>query len=211
MSKKKIVLSVAAGMVALVIGFVLFAYYDFTHNFLKFTPQQVADVQIALKGAMGEAIFSGQRPEAVPASALKDKSDLNALSASVPTGNKGQGLIEEYRKDPQKFKRYAEMLDTAMNAKQVGDAELRQDVSHSLRTSEPLAMDAKLKVDAWGNPFCIIPAGERVAIVSGGPSRLACDALPLTAEQIAKSNRSLYAGPSDVVVFIAMPARRPAN
>jgi hypothetical protein len=63
-------------------------------------------------------------------------------------------------------------------------------------------VDAKLKVDAWGNPFCIIAVSERVAIVSGGPSQLSCDALPLSAQQIAASNRNLFAGPSDVVVVI---------
>ncbi len=94
------------------------------------------------------------------------------------------------------------MLDTAMNAKQVGDVLLRQAASQTPQTSEPLIMDAKLKVDAWGNPFCIIPAGEKVAIVSGGPSHLSCDALPLKAQQISNSNRSLYAVASDVVVVI---------
>jgi hypothetical protein len=32
----------------------------------------------------------------------------DALLASDPAGNKGQGLIEAYQKNPQKFKRYAE-------------------------------------------------------------------------------------------------------
>ncbi len=103
------------------------------------------------------------------------------------------------------------MLDTAMNAKQVGDVVLHHGGSHPPRTSEPLQMDANLKVDAWGSPFCIIPAGRRVAVVSGGPSHLSCDALPLTPEQIAKSNRSMYAEPSDVVVVIAVPSQRPVN
>jgi hypothetical protein len=66
-------------------------------------------------------------------------------------------------------------------------------------------------VDAWGNPFCIIPMGEKLALVSGGPTRLSCDALPLTPEQIAKSSRSLYAGPSDVVVVVALRPRQPAD
>ena len=121
----------------------------------------------------------------------------DALLASDPAGNKGQGLIEAYQKNPQKFKRYADLLDKAMNAKQVGYVVLRQAGSHPPRISEPLQMDANLKVDAWGSPFCIIPVGESVAVVSGGPSRLSCDALPLTSEQIAKSNRNMYAGPSD--------------
>jgi len=206
MSKKRIALSVAAGLGALVVGFVVYFYYEFTHNLrILLTTQQFSEAQIAFKGAMGETIFSGQqlKVEVVPAESLKGKSGLDALFASAPVGNKGQGLIEAYQKDPQKFKRYADMLDTAMNAKQVGEAVLRQDGSHRPRTSESLTMDVKLKVDAWGSPFCIIPVGERVAVVSGGPSRLSCDALPLTAEQIGKSNRNLYAGPSDVVVVIA--------
>jgi hypothetical protein len=133
---------------------------------------------------------------------------LDALFASASASNKRQGLIEAYQKDPQKFKRYADMLDTAMNAKQVSDVVLRQGGSHPPRTSEPLQMAATLKLDAWGSPFCIIPLGQRVAVVSGGPSRLSCDALPLTPEQIAKSNRNLYAGPADVIVVIASPLQQ---
>lgn len=212
MSKKRIVLCVVGGLAALVVGFVLFAYYDFTHHFrLSFTPQQIADAQIALKGAMGEAIFSGQqlKAEAVPAAQLKGKSGLDALFASSPPANQGQGLIEAYQKDPEKFKRYAAMLDTAMNAKQVGDVVSSQDASHFPRTSEALTMAANIKVDAWGNPFCIVSAGEKVGIVSGGPSRISCDALPLTAEQIAQSSRNIYAGPSDVIVVVTPRVQRP--
>lgn len=72
-------------------------------------------------------------------------------------------------------------------------------------------MAANVKVDAWGNPFCIIPIGEKLAVVSGGPLRLHCDALPLTPEQIAKSGRTLYAGPSDVVVVVALRPQQPVD
>jgi hypothetical protein len=34
----------------------------------------------------------------------------------APSGNKGQGLIEGYHKDPQKFKHYAEMLETEIRS-----------------------------------------------------------------------------------------------
>lgn len=200
----KIGFFVGGGLAALFTGLVLFAYYNFTHNFLKLTPEQVTDMQTALKGAMGEALFSGQqiRSDGVPTQQVKGKTGLDALLASIPAGAKGGGLIAAYQKDPQKFKRYAEMLDTAMNGRQVGDFVLRQSGSQPPRTSETLSMDARLKVDAWGSPFCIIPIGEKVAVVSGGPSRLSCDALPLNSEQIAKSNRAMYAGPSDVIVVI---------
>jgi len=209
MSKKSILISVA-GLAALLCGFALYAYYDFTH---KLTTMEIPpSAQIALKGTLGEAIFNGQQnAEVVPPQRLKGKTGLDALFASIPAEGKGQGLIAEYHKDPQKFKRYADMLDTAMNAKQVGDVLLQDGQSHPPRTSEHLSMEAKVKVDAWGSPFCIIPIGEKVAVVSGGPSHLSCDALPLTPEQIAKSNRIMYAGPSDVVVVIAMPSHQSVN
>jgi hypothetical protein len=203
MSKKKIVLLVVGGLGSLFVGLCLFAYYDFTHNFrFPLTSEQAAGAQIAFKGALGEAIFSGQSSKAVPDVPVDGKNGLDALLAAPPAGNTGKGLIEEYQKDPKKFKRYAEMLDTAMNAQQVGEVLLGQEASHPPQTSASLPMDTKLKIDAWGNPFCIIPVGERIAVVSGGPSRLSCDALPLNAHQIANSNKSLYAGPSDVVVVI---------
>jgi hypothetical protein len=187
MGTKKIVVYTVGGLCILVIGFVLFAYYQFTHNFrIPLSDEQVADMQTAFKGAMGEAIFSGQQlqAQAVAPEQLKGKNGLDALLTSTPPGNKTQGLIHAYQNDPQKFQRYAEMFDTATNARQVLDAVIRQGAPHPPRTSEPLALQAKLKVDAWGSPFCIIPAGERLAVVSGGPSSLSCDALPVNPEQM---------------------------
>ena len=210
----RILISAAGGLGALVVGVALYGYYDFTRNFhLPLTGQQISNAEIAFKGAMGEAIFEGHhlRAELVPTEKLKNKGGLDALLASAPAANQGQGLIDAYQKDPQKFKRYADMFDTAMNATKVGDVVLRQRRSHPPRTSEPLQMEADVKVDAWGSPFCIIPLGEKVAVVSGGPSRLSCDALPVTPEQIGKSNRNVYAGPSDVVVVIATRSQQPGN
>ncbi len=193
MRKKKIALFAVGGLTLSVVAFCRFAYYDFSRNFrISFTPEQLNNAEIALKGALGEAIFSG-----APAQSAKPEGKV-----VWPVGNTGEGLIEAYRKDPQKFKRYAEMLETAAKAKQVGDAVLGQSPAYLPLTSEPLPIEASLKIDAWGSPFCIIPIHPRVAIVSGGPSRLSCRALPLTAEQIAKSDRNVYAGPSDVVVVI---------
>src|SRR5262249_4020229 len=117
-----------------------------------------------------------------------------------PADSRHPGLIDAYKKDPEKFQRYAEMLDTAMNAKKVGDVLVREGNEHLPRTSDLLVMDEKVKLDAWGSPFCIISVKGKVAIVSGGPSHVACDALPLTPKQIAVSSRTLYAAPLDVVV-----------
>jgi hypothetical protein len=124
----------------------------------------------------------------------------------VSASGQSQKQIEEYRKDFEQ--ELLPRLVTAMNATQVGDVVGLQDGSSYLpRTSEGLTMEAKQKVDAWGSPFCIIPVGDRVAVVSGGPSHLSCDVLPLTAEQIGKS-KGLHFGPSGVVAFITIRARR---
>ena len=204
MNKKKITTFVVCGSASLFAGLILFAYYDFTHHF-RFPPitsEQFADAEIAFKGALGEAIFSGQSTKVVTDAPVEGKSGLDGLLAPPPASNKDKGLIAAYQKDPKKFKHYADMLDTAMNAKQVGDVLLAQQAPHLPQTSESLLMDPKVKTDAWGNPYCIIAIGERVAVVSGGPSHLSCDALPLNAQHIANSNRSIYAAPSDVVVVI---------
>jgi hypothetical protein len=212
--KKKIALFAVGGLGSLFVGVCLFGYYDFTHNSrFALTPEQMANVQIAFKGALGEAIFSGQPKKAVPDVPVEGKSGIDAVLGGPAGGNKGEGLIKAYQKDPKKFKRYAEMLDTAMNAKQVGEVLLGQDASRLPQTSQSLLMDTKLKIDAWGSPFCIIPVGQRVAVVSGGPLHLSCDALPLNVQQIADSNKSVYAGPSDVVVVIVahLPPSQPVS
>jgi hypothetical protein len=67
---------------------------------------------------------------------------LDALLAPAPGGGKAEGLIEAYQENPQKFKRYAEMLDAAMNAKKVGEVLLQQTASRPPRTSESLAIEA---------------------------------------------------------------------
>ena len=108
MTKKKIAVFGAAGLAALLIGFALFAYYNFTHNFhIAISDQQASDIETALKGSLGEAIFSGQRAQVVADSTIEGKRGLDALLAPAPSDNKGQGLIEAYQKDPQKFKHYA--------------------------------------------------------------------------------------------------------
>src|SRR5215475_9520429 len=100
MTKKKIAASVVAGLGAVLIGFVLFAYFGFTRNFhIALTDQQASDIETALKGSLGEAIFSGRRAQVVSDSAIEGKTGLDALLAPVSSDNKDQGLIEAYRRD----------------------------------------------------------------------------------------------------------------
>ena len=102
MTKKKIASFGAAGLAALLIGFVLFAYYSFTHNFhIAISDQQRSDIETAFKGSLGEAIFSGQRAQVLADSTIEGKRGLDALLAHAPSDNKGEGLIEAYQKGPQ--------------------------------------------------------------------------------------------------------------
>jgi len=128
--------------------------------------------------------------------------------SSISAYGQSQEQIDEYQKEfEEEYQKLRPQMVTALNAMHVGEVVRLQDGSSYLpRTSDGLTMEAKQKVDAWGSPFCIIPVGNRVAVVSGGPSHLSCDALPLTAEQIAKS-KGLHFGPSGVVAFIAIRRR----
>jgi len=93
---------------------------------------------------------------------------------------------------------------------EVGEWVRLQDWSYPLpRTSQNLTIEARQKIDAWGNPFCIIEIGERVAVVSGGPSRFSCDVLPLRTKQIAESKTDAYFITSDKLVVIIVVRARP--
>jgi len=97
---------------------------------------------------------------------------------------------------------------TAMSAMKVGQWVRLQDWSFPLpRTSQDLTIEARS--DAWGKPFCIIQIGARVAVVSGGPSRFSCDALPLSAKQIVESKRDYFITPEKLVVIIVARAGPP--
>ena len=62
MRKKGLLISAAGGLVAAVVGFALYAYYDFTHNVrIPLTAQQISNAQIAFKGAMGEGRRTSER------------------------------------------------------------------------------------------------------------------------------------------------------
>ena len=90
----------------------------------------------------------------------------------------------------------------------VGEWVRIQDWSYPLPpTSQNLPMKADEKIDGWGKPFCIIQIGERVAVVSGGPSLFSCDALPLSPKQIAESKTDHFITSSKLVVYIIRRAR----
>ena len=171
---------VGAALLVVAIGAVLLSY-QITHLRIEIPEGQVADAEVALKGSLGQALFAGR---------------------GGGSSSDHEGLIDAYQKNPREFARYARMYDTAMNAKKVALLVVRLPESQLPPDSSLLSMDPKERVDAWGNPFCLLSTKGKLAVVSGGPAKIRCDALPLTPEQIGDSTRTIFSGPSDVVVVI---------
>lgn len=187
-------------VVLLCAGLAFLLWYEASHFRVKLSHQQISDMQIAFKGAIGQAIFSPQGNKLLPQSTANTSNGLNSVLASGPSA--GQGLIDAYRKNPQEFKRYAQMLDTALNAERVGEAALNLAPSEIPSSSSQLRMGSHAKLDTWGDPFCLIPLDGKLAVVSGGPSKTPCNALTLSTEQLNKSERTMFAGPSGSVIVI---------
>jgi hypothetical protein len=199
MRRQRLLFALGAGfLLFLVVASVL--WYEANHVRIDFSNEQVSDAQIALKGSIGQAIFSAKQDESLPRNTAISSTDLDSVLAPGPSVS--EGLIDAYRKTPHEYERYARMLDTAINAKQVGEAVLKLASSQIPHSSVQLAIDSRTKVDSWGNPFCIIPLVGRIAVVSGGPSKAPCNALQLSIEQLSRSERTVFTGPSESVIVI---------
>jgi len=193
--RKRIALALG-GVLFLAAGCAGFLWYEATHLRIDIKPEQLAEAEVALKGSLGMAIFKGGVAGA-PVSGPSLKSPLLHGPAS-----RSEGLIANFKRNPEEYRRYARMLDTALNAKEVGRAMLRLPTALLPVDSSHLDLQSLTAQDAWGDPFCIVPLRERIAIVSGGPSKISCTALPLTRDEIAQSRRSIFAGPDDIIVVI---------
>jgi hypothetical protein len=120
-----------------------------------------------------------------------------------------QSLTPEQMKSLQQFKALSQ---TGFSAMELGEWVRIQDWSYPLpQTSQSLTMEVNQKMDGWGNPFCFIQTGERVAVVSGGPSRFSCDALPLSTKQIVESktdgSEGYFITESKLVVYVIRRVR----
>jgi hypothetical protein len=129
------------------------------------------------------------------------------IVSSLPASAGAQALTPEQRKSLQQIKA---LVQTGVSAMDLGEWLRVQEWSYPLpRTSQSLTMEVNQKVDAWGNPFCIIPIGESVAVVSGGPSHFSCDALPLTTKQIVESKTEGFFLTASKLVVCVVPRARP--
>jgi len=145
----------------------------------------------------GAAIF--QRGTILPSDAHPEKSPSAV--------DKGKDLLTAYRKDPERFRGYSNLLDTALNASIVGDAALQMRLPSAMpSTSEGItSVRRDQKIDSWGHPFCLMAAGDRFAVISAGPDAttpISCLNLHIAKKEILSSERKLYQRPSGEVVLI---------
>jgi hypothetical protein len=200
-SKLRIAVRVILGVTLCVVTLYALAIYSFNRSMKKaFGPEFQRDMQdfgAALKGTAGEALF--EHGTVIPS------------KANMPVGSnaieQGKSLLAAYRKDPEKFKKYGALLETALNASAVGDA-VRQIPASDKLPSDSLGVTSlrgDQKIDAWGHPYCLLASGNRLAIISLGPEAktpASCRNFSVSKKDIFSAQRKLYERPSGEVILI---------
>src|SRR5436190_15794350 len=98
-------------LVAIVIaGSAVYSWRSFARRPIL-TNAQVADIETALKGTAGEVMFGEWNPKG-----------LDALFAAQKKVPQGEGLIAAYQRNPERFRHYAQLFDTAATAMRIADA-----------------------------------------------------------------------------------------
>jgi hypothetical protein len=200
-SKLRIAVRVILGVTLCVVILYALAIYSFNRSMKKaFGPEFQRDVQdfgTALKGTAGEALF--EHGTVIPS------------KANMPVGSnvieQGKGLLAAYRKDPEKFKKYGALLETALNASAVGDAVRQIPASDKLPSGSlgVTSLRGDQKIDAWGHPYCLLASGNRLAIISLGPEAktpASCRNFSVSKKDIFSAQRKLSERPSGEVILI---------
>ncbi|HUJ31713.1 MAG TPA: hypothetical protein VLY23_10570 [Candidatus Acidoferrum sp.] len=198
--KLTIAVRVVLGLALAVALFYAIVIYKFSHMKLGLDPEFAKDVQdigVAVKGIAGEALF--------------EYGNLIPNEASMPAGSDGiekaRTLMAAYGKDPGKFKKYAALFDTAVNAGAVGDAVLQMPPSARLPANSLglRSLRGDQRVDAWGHPYCLLTSRNLLAVISLGPeakTAATCRNLEISKEKIFSAQRNLYERPSGEVILI---------
>jgi hypothetical protein len=200
-SKFRIAVRVILGVV---LGFVLlctFAISSFDRSMKKaFGPEfqrDIDDFGVALKGIAGEALFEH-------GTVIPSKANMPAGSNAI---ERGKSLLAAYREDPEKFKKYSALLETAVNASAVADA-LRQIPTSAKLPADSLGVTSLRRdqeIDAWGHPYCLLASGDLIAVISLGPevkSAASCRTLPVSRRDVFSAPRKLYERPFGEVILI---------
>jgi hypothetical protein len=200
-SKLRIAVRVILGVVLGVALLYAFAIYSFNRSMKKaFGPEfqrDMDDFGVALKGTAGEVLFEH-------GTVIPSKANMLAGSNAI---EQGKSLLAAYRKDPEKFKKYSALLETALNASAVADA-LRQIHTSAKLPADSLGVTSLRKdqeIDAWGHPYCLLASGNLIAVISLGPevkSSASCRTLAVSRRDVFSAPRKLYERPSGEVILI---------
>jgi hypothetical protein len=148
---------------------------------------QNPELILALKGGWGQFLLEAGRTdqpvEVLPGEGLAALLDANASHV------KGEALLDAYRKEPQKFKRYAQVCDTWFHAATVNSAtqHLPADAPLPLSSASVTTVAPQYRLDAWGHAFCVFRGAKQTAIVSAGPEASgfkSCNEIGLTPARI---------------------------
>lgn len=188
------------GLLTVVVAILGWGVYTFQHMRTSFTAAQLRNMQTALKGEVGQAIFQGVRP----AGQATEGAGLSALLAPQKEPQ-GEGLIAAYQHDPERFRRYAQLFDTAANAERIAKAVQHDRTAYRLRiSSSAVRIERAETTDAWGHAYCISASQTSIAVVSGGPEggSFSCSNQKTSAQEIASATRNIFQSSTGEVVVV---------
>jgi len=165
---KKRLLTIAGCVILVACAVGGWVYYSLVHISIPIAAVR-PEALIAFKGSLGEVMFGNLQPQTV-----REGTGLDALLASAPAPQ-GEGLISAYQKDPERFKRYAQLFDTAVNAERVGQFVQANRSSYNLPLSSSALPLGDERLDAWGHPYCVTTTKSGVAVVSRGKQAVSFD------------------------------------
>ncbi len=196
---KKRLLAVAGCLVLIGLAVGVWVYESLAHFSIPVTAAQTDAMQTAFKGSLGEAMFGNGKPQPV---AVKEGTGLDALLAPAPAGQ-SEGLISAYKRDPAKFKKYALLFDTALNATRVGQFVQANRSAYTLPLSTAALPLGDEKLDAWGHPYCVTGTKAGVAVVSRGERTAYLDCKrDIPAKEIASATRQIFQTSGGTVIVI---------
>jgi hypothetical protein len=150
-----------------------------------------------IKAAIGEAVTKAAVTEETPGtSTLRNTKEARGGNTK-----------------PDEIKSAARRADTYVAALKVGNVaiSLRSQGASLPATSSGLsAVEPRLRLDAWGHPFCLVEADGRVAVISSGSSAMMsskCQEVEISRQDLVRlPSDKLYQYPSGALVLLA--ARR---
>ena len=191
---------------AVIMGLVVYSFRSFARTPI-FSKAQMEDIETAMKGTAGAVMFGGVTATNVQTSETKGKG-LDALFAAQTKAPQGEGLITAYQRNPEWFRHYAQLFDTAATAMHVADAVHADQSAYVLpMSSSDLPLQSSEKLDSWSHPYCVNSFKNALVVVSGGPtaSTFSCGAQRLTKQQVANATRKVFQTAQGEVVLVLKP------